>query len=242
MKRNIRVLGFLLLTLVGQANALPESQRVALFWNVEFDDDVRSVYREFDRRTHRTTSGHSEVGSTTNTEMGSSDHRQIDKMSEDVIENERGFRMLRGTSRPGLSPNASWRLEAAFHDGLQTRSLELLDRSTLMRMAGKSAASNAQVNLKALETAAVAAQADLLMQVLFEKDDASPIGTRFNVRITQLSTGATIAMLSTLALPAVETTVTWMPTSTGFEKKIHHTQAPLESYGSELARQVLMAL
>lgn len=240
MKRSTALKIVMWLALAGSATAVAApGPRIALFWNQEFTSEVRTEYEDFDRQTRRMTSGSSEEESETWTEQGRSRHRQVDETLNDVTENTRGSRMLPNGSRRPLREDAAWRIEGAFLGEMQSASgARFVDRAAMIRANGRGVGSADKVNLQALEAAALAANADLLMQVLMEQDANSPIGMRFNVRVTRVRDSQIVSVLSTLALPPRNSRVVWTTDSTGFKKEVISDPVDLEDYGQELARQV----
>lgn len=103
--------------------------------------------------------------------------------------------------KSGLSEREEWGLEAAFDQPLLASGAVLVDRATSMRISEKGQAATETSNLQAIETAALQAKANLLVEILITRDPDAETGTAFQVAIKDLSTGTLSQRFVTTAIP-----------------------------------------
>lgn len=181
-----------------------KSPRIAIFWNRALTDDIEAakLHVESEVRTAATggqastsTAGGSSssvqpygygqlvqknAGATAQTSFGSTAAATRDRVSADV---QQGF----GARAPVMSEQDSWRFQHAFSDPFIKAGTRLVDRNTMIRIAGDA------TDKQRAESAALAGLADLFVEVLTSVDPASPSGYVFRATAKDAKTGQIVA-------------------------------------------------
>lgn len=169
--------------------------RIVVFWNRVYDDRVATAWTdvavEYEGRFDRPD------GRDTVTLRGAGAHADATP------------------ARPGLDERSGWQFEAAFSRAFAEAGAHFVDRALIMRSAASGTDAD-RPNIQAIETSALAAHADLLMEVLLTPDETAPVGFSFRVTVKRVADGAVLANLVTSAIPPVEGG--YVATNRGFKK------------------------
>ncbi len=202
--------------------------RVMVFWNVSFSDQTRSASQQVEI-TRDIVPGEMQEGG------GASGPGQMHTTTTRTIDPEK--------RHTGLSERDAARLESAFREGLRGAGVKLIDRAKSVRFMAADRDRNG-VDPKLIETDAVRANTELLLEVLLVPDFMSPLGRGFIVRATDVKDGAEVAHVYTMAMPALPApTGHYELTDDGFRWQNAPPQIPTpEQIGTTLADEVLTAL
>jgi hypothetical protein len=173
--------------------------RIVVFWNRAFDDRVATAWTDVTAQY-----------------TGTFDRRD----GGDVVTAwASGAKPGEAPVRPGLDERSGWQFEAAFSRTFADAGVHFVDRAAIMRSTAAAGDADAQrPNLQAIEASALAAHADLLMEVLMTPDAGAPVGFAFRVTVKNLADGAILANVATSAVPPVESG--YVATNRGFQKTV----------------------
>ncbi len=222
------------------------SPRLAVFWNRVFDDRLREMETESrlvveGRRDTRTA-----------------------KAGETSTERDRSgwtasLEVRRDGARPWpLSEAAGFRFQTGFLGPLIESGAAVVDRAAVMRLtaarrtlsgdgAGTSEPAGAAADRQLVETAALMAHADLLIQIALSPSDESPAGAFFHVSVVDVETGRVVANFFHDAAGDAESAATggagkkWAAAPGGYVR-VEDLCIDLELTGRVLAAQAMEAL
>jgi hypothetical protein len=181
-----------------------KSPRIAIFWNRALTDDVEAAKLHVDSEVRAAARGgqvstSATGGSSTNvqpygygqlvqksaganaeTSFGSAGVATRDRVSADV---QQGF----GARAAVMGEQDSWHFQDAFSDPFIKAGAKLVDRNTMIRIAGETA------DKQRAESAALAGLADLFIEVLVSVDPTSPSGYVFRATAKDVKTGQIVA-------------------------------------------------
>jgi hypothetical protein len=181
-----------------------KSPRIAIFWNRTLTDDIEAGKLHVDSEVRAAATGgqtstsaaggsstsiqpygygqlvQKSAGANAQTSFGSAGVTTRDRMSADI---QQGF----GARAAVMSEQDSWRFQDAFSDPFIKAGARLVDRNTMIRIAGDAA------DKQRSESAALAGLADLFVEVLMSVDPASPSGYMFRATAKDAKTGQIIA-------------------------------------------------
>ena len=211
-----------------QAYARAGRPRILLMWNRELDDATQE--RSVDRLVIRD-SGHGAPG-----QGGSFQRETTVTAGRQVLKN--------APRRNGWSEAQAAMVQRSFADAMGRGGVQFVDRTLVLRTTAATrhrAGGDAQL----VETDALLAHSDLLMEVLLVADDQAPMGQGFDVRVKQVRSGAEALSLYVRAVPpapAVEAG-RWVAGRDGYEfQPPPPTQPPTpQEVGVALAAEVMAA-
>ena len=154
--------------------------RIALFWNVALADVVAN-----EKVKQSTTVGTSSKSGPIN-----------------ATETQREFEV--DTTRRHMSSITeadAWRIESGFIARMSQAGVQFVDRATMLRLT--QAKEGESGNVRLVEAKALAAMADLLLEVLSTRDAQAPGGYGFRVTLRDLKTGQQRAAFYSQAVPEV---------------------------------------
>lgn len=181
-----------------------KSPRIAIFWNRSLTDDIEAAKLHVDSEVRTTATGgqtststaggsstsvqpygygqlvQKSAGANAQTTFGSAGVTTRDRVSADV---QQGF----GARAAVMSEQDSWRFQDAFSDPFSKAGARLVDRNTMIRIAGDA------TDKQRGESAALAGLADLFVEVLMSVDPASPSGYVFRATAKDAKTGQIVA-------------------------------------------------
>lgn len=217
--------------------------KIALFWNVELIDSVEDQHikvetisgdiKESSNSLEKSTSG--KEGNATlkdgESQMGFNT-RKTETTEHLTTDNKRSTT---------LSEKDMWKSETAFTSLMRKSGVRFIDRNAILRT---TALKESTKNLPELETKAVLAKADLLMEVLIAKDPDAPLGWGFKVSVKNLNSGEEVTSLYTEAYPIQRTTTQtkFKASDKGFEKVTYTGKSTVKDIGEALAVDVMSEL
>ena len=193
------------------------SPKIAIFWNVKFDDQLRewdSAERDIvtksgsasatgqrlaknagiDTNKNEPISDSMDININFDNEPSSFDEEyQVDYESSIIRKKE--IKRWK-SSRGGLSDEkADFEFISGFTSILLRNKVSILDRSMILRLTDNKTMKKG-VDYQLNETSALEGYADYLAEILMTPDEYAPIGMSFLITIKDVSTGAIVAMLS----------------------------------------------
>lgn len=211
--------------------------RVLLFWNVAFDDETEAPQQSVDvvRTEHDHYRSAYEPYATGDGGRGAGD-RFVHTHTTRAL----------GSAKPGsvpLGPRELAELETAFRNELGVAAIRLVDRDKAVRFT-QAERDRTGVDPRLIETDAVRGEADILLEVLLVRDDASPLGTGFKVEMTDVKAGSELASLYTDALPTLPVpSGRYVATDQGFVWQQPPPPAPAPAQvGTALADKIMQSL
>jgi len=217
--------------------------RIAIFWNREFGDQLETQFERYERDKESNQRLESGTSDATNVEHGSTSMTEKDVNSNSQREHTSGTRALPVPgARTSAAESVAWRLESAFMFPFLEAGTQLIDRNVTMRVLALTWDRADRADAQGIEASALAGKADLLMEVLMTPDADSPIGCRFRVTVKDVKSGAILALLSTRAIPQVESSSHWASVAGGF-RRVTNTRTPvLEEFAERLAAETMFQL
>jgi hypothetical protein len=215
--------------------------KLAIFWNRALDDQVATTYRD----DMRIRSGGGSTSLLT-------DETEFNRFgSSRIIESNNSFQNTTDVSRrtgpaesapkrPGFDELTDWQFENGFVNAFLVVGGQLVDRNVLIRTSAEARSASGQVNLQAVESAALAARADYIMEILQTPDRSSPSGFTFRVTVKDLRTGAVAANVVTRASKASQSSNQYVATDKGFERATRRQS--IDETGDQLAVETMAAL
>jgi hypothetical protein len=217
--------------------------RIAVFWNRELTDDVNSRYEDYQHSVRTTEEHQSGSSDSTTAEVGSTSMSNSDRLQRETSDRASGSRLIAATgTRAASAESVTWRLESSFYNPFLGLGVRFIDRNMAMRALHGGKAGITNPDLIALETGALLGKADLLMEVLVSPDADSPIGCRFRVTVKDIDTGQVIGLLSTRAIPQVDSHTGYVAGAGGFQKVTTRTTPNLEDFAERLAEETMAQL
>ena len=131
----------------------------------------------------------------------------------------------------------AWQLETAFSDMLSQGGLNFVDRSTSLRLTDVQQTGKEDNNVKRLETKAIKANADMIMEVLATRDSASPLGYGFRITLKNIKTQKQTLAFYTVAQPPIATDVQarYVATDRGYAQVTDKQEFTADDVGKTLA-------
>jgi hypothetical protein len=214
--------------------------RILLFWNVSFDDATETNRQNVD--TTKRTSADSGTGldKQTNGPAGNATLHESDDKKSETVERVTSSRVIDPAKQPnGLSARNAVELETAFREHLQSAGVRLMNRSASIRLT-QAEKDRERIDPKLIETDAVLAKADLLLEVVMVPDQGTPLGAGFKVTMTDIKSGAEVFSIYTEGRPELPQLPShYVVTDSGFEKRQPHIQVTIFDVGVALARAVM---
>lgn len=220
------------------AYAARQQPRIAVYWNRDLSDRVATTYRE-DLRLRQ--SGGYDVTTTRDVERysdGSSALVQASGGFDRTLDASHGESAEVAARRSGMAERADWAVESTFSQALLSAGSRLVDRAVMIRTADGAQEAGDRPNIQALEMAALAGKADLLMEVLQTPDSQAPTGFSFRITVKDVDSGALIASLVTRAEPQQPQSRNYVATSRGFQAEA----ADMDAVGRQLATEAMASL
>jgi hypothetical protein len=214
--------------------------RIALFWNVAFDDATQTERQNVDRT--RTTRSEASTGLDKETSglAGASTLRENHQDGRDDVERITGSRIVDPAKGPmPLSTVYAVELETAFRRQLQSVDVELVSRNFNIRVV-KAERDRAGIDPKLIEADAVTGRSDWLLEILLVCDQRAPLGVGFKVSITDVKSGSELLSMYTAARPQLVTLPSYyVATGSGFELRHPTRQPSVSDIGVSLAREIM---
>ena len=204
---------------------LGKRDRVMLLWEDELDAAVATRYREvetLDRRVHGQAAG------VMASERGYYGDAAVAVAGADAHVHERRERFA-DDDAPMATPLATGEreLQAQFMTQMRQGGLRFIDRTLATRLTGV-AAGDGRPNVHAIETRALSAHADYVMEVTSHADGESGSGRRYRVALRDTGSGETLLDFDSAARPSDGGPRSWVATANGFERAEAPAIAPAD--------------
>jgi hypothetical protein len=233
--------------LFAQAYRESGSPRIVLMWNRELSDKSQSAV--VDKQTTRET-GASSSNALEKTTQGTTGSATLKNASES-FDRTKTVSSSRAPELEAARPNAlsernAAMLQRVFVDEMNRGGVQFVDRALAIRLTAASL-HRAGGDSKLIETDALLAHADLLIEVLMIEDKDAPCGYGFDVRAKDLKRGVEITSVYSRAMPppVPDQPGRWVA---GAGDYVFKTSAPVAGspnaaqVGSALARDVMFTL
>ena len=222
------------------------SPRIVLFWNRELADTARSTV--IDRTTVRDT-GHDSANAldkTTQGPAGSATMKESDASADHTRTTTRSSAPEAEALRANrLAPRDAAMLMRAFVQEMNRGGVHFVDRSLAIRRTA-ALQDAGQADPRSIETDALLAHADLMMEVLMVEDRDTPSGYAFDMRTRDLKRGVEIASVYSKAVPPPPPQRAGHWTAGDGDYVFAQPPAPpppgVDQVGTALARDVMFAL
>ncbi len=208
------------------------SPRVALFWNVSFNDSASTHQRTVDTTTRSDKGNQTRMQQTTSGPAGNATSDEQDSTNKSTTTVVRETQSLDDSKRQvGIKEGPAAVLEGAFTTELNRADVVLVDRALTMRTTA-AGWHRAGADPKLVEADALMSNADVLLEVLMIEDKKVPTGWGFNVRLKNIRQGTIVGSFYTTAQPPPRVTPGgWVTTDQGFA---YQQGAPLPPTISEV--------
>lgn len=216
------------------------SPRVALFWNRSFDDEVSSAYEDRTRITSRRTNTKTGFEEASQSDLGSVSNVEENEFESGTIDIVSGSKRAE-RARPSLVERSDWRLEQAFQRELAANGIRFVDRGLAMRKVALEATRVDVRNVQEVEATAVAASADLILEVLQTNDAGAAIGLSFRIDVKDFASSTVVASVISAGRPMSTGPGRFVATSRGFKRE-GPPPLSLEAVGKQLALETMAAL
>lgn len=216
--------------------------RVLVFWNVSFDDETETQHQQYDHTDTRSSSSSTGLEKVTAGEAGQATLRESDGKDQRSTDHVSGVRSMNPAKQAVLldSPSSA-QLETAFRRTLQRAQVKVLGRNFSIRMT-QVEKDRRDVDPKLIESDAVAARADWLLEVLMMHDAAAPFGVGFKVTLTDVKNGSELASFFTVARPELpRASGHYVATDHGFEWHMPRQMVNADQIGTALALEIMRA-
>lgn len=198
-------------------NQRQKRPRMLLFWNRVLTDETTTRYRDRSR-------GVAVVAENRNVGVAAFDG---------VRETER----TTGGARGNLRPDESSEYESGYVSAFLRAGANIVDRNALMRKVSAQRGADDRADQQYIETLALEAGVDYLVEVLPEYRSDTETGFLFTVKITHLPTSSVKAQFRTEALPA-GTQERWVARPGGFQREADDSNTP-ERIADALAAETM---
>lgn len=180
-----------------QAAGLP---RIALFWNVALTDQLADNKVQSTRVQRSTSGSSSSLDKTTQGDAGSARLRESDdkRVSDATIEHSTRTSNNANRGMP-LPERDAFRLENAFMKTMRDGAVQFIDRAAIMRTTAANAGGGG--DSRTVETKALQGKAELMLEVLFTRDQDAPTGWGFRGTLRDIDSGRTLASFYSRAMP-----------------------------------------
>lgn len=217
--------------------------RIALFWNVAFDDSTETERQNIDHTRSSRSQSSTGLDKQTSDAAGDSTLREEDQRSSEVVDRITGSRTLDPAKRSApLNMVTAVELETAFRRQLQVANVRLVNRDFNIRMTQVDRDRGA-IDPKLIEADAVSGHSDLLLEILMIPDVQTPLGVGFKVTVTDVKTGTERMSIYTAARPQLATLPSYyVATATGFELRHPRRQSTADDVGVSLAREIMESI
>lgn len=223
-----------------RAYAAHGSPRLAVFWNRPFDDEVSSSFRDRSRTEINRTRRGMELSEETAGAAGTSRMDETHGQDKEVSETVSGTERVSSARAALVDEPIDWEVERAFGETLRAAGARTVDRATMIRMSQAAVLAGERANLQAIEAAALAARAELLIEVLQTPDRRSQDGISFRVTVRRLDTAELVADLTTSGRPTRQT-MGYVAGPNGFERARAPEPEPTD-IGRQLAVETMDAI
>lgn len=224
--------------------------RLAIFWNQKFDGQL-SQWQALIRNS-KTGEGAGSAKEKFEPSGGKDGYKRDSTGGGRIISAEYWETPIEEKIRVGLPEGAEHEFEAGFVQPFLNRSVQMIDRATVMRLAQRDntqkAGTEVVSDFKKLEVDALVDYADYLIEILLDKEPDADRGVRFFVSVKDTHTGRILAMFKSdghVAKEKQKDKQVWVATNRGFEKKIIaglENLPTMGSVGAQLAYQTMEAL
>ena len=223
-----------------QAYARAKSPRIVIFWNREFSDEVSSDYEDYvsgDSHTEGRATTTADVEGGRRWATGSSERTASVDSSFDV---RGGTRRIRPDGGRMLDGATDFDVKSGFTSALSGAGARLVDLNAIMRRTGLANGAGERANVQALETQALLANADIVIEVMQMGSSDGPVGTDFRVIARSVRGARQLASFRSDGTPPPQR-MGLVAGANGFER----AQAPVPTpsgVGRQLASQVMSAM
>ena len=232
-----------------------KSPRLAVFWNRVLSSDVESQKYKVDSEvrtsgvagqisTNRSGGASTSYqpygyGSLAQTYAGSQSTTTFGAVGGSTRERvQTDVQVGSGSRAPVMAEKDMWRFEKGFEDPFLKAGARLVDRSSMIRIAGDKHPGASDV--QRIEMSALRGHADVFIEVLMTYDSGSPSGYLFRATAKDVNTGAVIAdAMSDGATPGSGLTE-YVATNHGFEAR--PSRAAGNANGAEIALAMMTQL
>ena len=211
---------------------------MVVFWNRALTDQASTEYTETSDETDERRWSGSKTGERTTTRFGEATKENDDGSERHVITRESGRRVTTGGLHSQIDKSASSLYETVFLNAFLNTGARLIDRETLIRKLSISAAD--RKDLQHLESAALGAGIQYLIEVLPDPAPAASTGIKFTVKIRHLPTSSLRAQFITIAEPPKGNS-RFVATSDGFVRQQSDRNTP-ERVAAQLATETMARL
>ena len=215
--------------------------KLVVFWNRELSDRVGSGWSE--ETVENRQLQNEDVTSSTTTQASDEQMTLEESMStgQETATSRTKSEAIDYGARQGLAESSDWKLSEGFRSAMLAVNVVLIDRAALMRLTGKDATGE-RPNRQAIEAQAVAAGGDYLLELLLDKDPASPTGMVFRVEVLDVRSGQLLASTLTHGMPPLHgNAARYVATSSGFEMA-PSPKLMLNDIGHQVALDVMREL
>ncbi len=230
--------------------------RMLLFWNRDFSDEVVTYYVDYKAKAARIDAGAFSASSGKDAgvkgytwdgaRVGATASNRASvagvSASGQRVDVEGTARMNPQEARKNLEGILNWKVESGFKKTFIQGGARLINRDMIMRTQGADAKANDEVNTHSLETKAMMGKADMMVEILLAPSAESESGLAFQVNVTAIETGETIASVYTDAMPPVQEITSYEATSRGFEQSTTREGFSNEAVGRQLAIDTMKEL
>jgi len=233
-------------TVFAQAYARAGRPRIVLMWNRELDD---ATQQESMARLVLSDSGTSSTTSLTQPPQGgletATPYRLDGSFSRSTVLSSGRHVVQVAPRSTRLSEIQAAMLQRAFSQEMGRGGVRFVDRALVVRTTA-AAHHRGGGDAKLIETDALLAHAELMMEVLLLEDSEAPAGYGFDVRAKELRSGRELVSIYTRASPPAPAQADgkWVAGKDGYEYRLPAAApAPTPAQvGAALAREVLVAL
>lgn len=197
------------------------SPRVTIYWNTRYDDQLKDERGETETTSTTRSRKHSSLDETTSGDAGGAKISEGEVLEKEDKKTIKGSVIMNRERRPtGLSEQQALELESAFMDRLRAERIRLVSRSASMRAARHSqkAGGEAATDSKFIETQALLATSEMVIEVLLVRDPQAPLGIGFRSSVLDIKASAEILSAYSLGLPIqTRNKGRYVATNRGFE-------------------------
>ena len=222
------------------AYARARSPRIVIFWNREFSDEVSSDYQDYvsgDSHSEGTVRTSTDVAGGRRWAAGTT---ETNSSTDSSFEVRGGTRRIRPEGGRMLNGSTDFDVKQGFTSALGGAGARLVDLNAIMRTTGVAKGAGERANVQALETQALMANADIVIEVMQMGSSDGPLGVDFRVIVRSLRGARQLASFRSDGAPPVQR-MGYVAGANGFERARPPAPTP-SGVGRQLASQVMSAL
>ncbi len=153
------------------------------------------------------------------------------------------YRAQTSSARGGQSESMAWAFEDGFYNAFASQGVRLVDRRMMLRLAAAKRPENAtaMVARQHVEVDAFKQHADLLVEVLVQRNASAPSGYNFRAQATNVRNAQVMAMVNASDIEPLKGRFVAGPK--GYERaQVSGTPEEIKAIGQEVAHQLMAAL